>query len=229
MVQNLYLHQEVLLLALRDDKGTFSGGMFLYSVAGAMVSELLLQERIVASEDKKQIVAIVNDASTGDSLLDELLQMIRQSSKNQGLNHWVYKAASMSKLQHRIAEQLCELGVLRHDEKKILWIFTQQIYPELDGTCEDAIRERMAGVMFDDSAEPDPRTAVLVALANHGGLLRANFAPDELSQHKKRIEMLAKGDILASGATQAAIQAIQSAILVATIIPVVTTTAATSH
>jgi hypothetical protein len=87
----------------------------------------------------------------------------------------------------------------------------------------------MSNMMFDESARPDARTAVLISLASHGGLLRANFAPDELSQHKSRIEKLANGDILATGATKAAIQAVQSAILVATIIPVITTTAATSH
>lgn len=229
MVENLRLHQEVVLLALRDDKGTFAGGMFLYSIAGAMVSELLLQERIVANDDKRQTVAAISEKPTGDPLLDELLEKIVSSKKPQGLQHWVSKAASLSKLQHRIADQLCDLGVLRHDEKKILWLFTQQVYPELDGTCEDAIRARMGSIMFDESVKPDPQTAVLIALASQGGLLRANFAPDELHQHKVRIEMLAKGDILATGATQAAIQAVQAAILIATIIPVITTTAATSH
>lgn len=229
MVEDLRLHQEILLLALSDDKGTFSGGMYLYSVAGAMVSELLLQERIVANNDKQQTVAVVDETPTGDSVLDELLEQIAASKKNKGLNHWVFKAANLGKLQHRIADRLCELGVLRHDEKKILWLFTQQVYPELDGTCEDAIRGRMGSVMFDETKKPDSRTAVLIALASHGGLLRANFAPEELRQHKSRIESLAKGDILATAATQAAIEAIQSAILVATIIPVITTTAATSH
>jgi Golgi phosphoprotein 3 len=229
MVDNLRLHQEILLLALRDDQGTFSGGMYQYSIAGAMVSELLLQERIVANDDKTQTVAVVNEKPTGDPLLDELLGQIVKSTKHKGLQHWVSKAAGIPKLPHRIAEQLCDLGVLRHDEKKILWLFTQQIYPELDGTCEDAIRARMANVMFHEEAKPDAHTLVLIALASCGGLLRANFAPDELHQHKQRIDMLAKGDILATGATQAAIQAVQTAIMIAAIIPVITTTAATSH
>ncbi len=120
MVDNLRLHQEVLLLALRDDKGTFSGGMYQYSIAGAMVSELLLQERISANDDKQQTVAVTNDQPTGDPLLDELLEQVASSKKHQGLQHWVSKAAGLSKLSQRIADQLCDLGVLRHDEKKIL-------------------------------------------------------------------------------------------------------------
>ena len=228
MVAKLFLHHEVMLLAIRDDTGTFSSGMFLYSVAGAMVSELLIRQRIVAGIEKKQLVSVEDKTTTGDALLDELLQLILESKKPRPLQHWVFKAANMPKLKHRIAEQLCEMGILRHDEKKVLWLFTQQVYPELDGSYEDAIRDRMADVMFDDKVKPDGSTAVLIALASHAGLLKANFAPEELRQRKDRIKRLANGDILASGATQSAIQAVQAAIMVATIIPAMTV-ATTSH
>ena len=229
MCKKLWLHQEVLLLAIRDDNGSFSGGMYLYSVAGAMVSELLMQQRIVAGLEKKQFVGVIDKTPTGDELLDELLQEILASKKVKGLQHWVFKAANMPKLKHRIADQLCDLGILRHDEKKVLWIFTQQVYPELDGSCENAIRNRMGQVMFDETVKPDGPTAVLIALANHGGLLKSNFALEELRQYKDRIKRLATGDILAAGATQSAIQAVQAAIMVAAIIPAITVATTSSH
>ena len=43
-----------------------------FSIAGAMISELLLQDRIMVNDDKKQIVAVINDERTGDELLDGL-------------------------------------------------------------------------------------------------------------------------------------------------------------
>ena len=219
MPDKLFLHQELMLLAIRDDQGTFSGGMYLFAIGGAMLSELLLQQRIIANDDKKQIVAVIDEKSTGDPILDELLQLMVDSKKNQGMQHWVSKAAHMPKLQHRVAQQLCDLGILHHDEKKILWLFTQQIYPELDGSVEDGIRDSMAKVMFDEKAKPDARTAVLIALGHHAGLLGPNFAKEELRQHKKRVVEIASGDILATGATQATIQAVQAAIMVAAIMP----------
>jgi Golgi phosphoprotein 3 len=229
MNQKLSLHQEVLLLALRDDDGAFSGGMYLYSVAGAMVSELLMQQRIVADADQQQFVGVIDQTPTDDVLLDDLLQQILAAKKPKGLRHWVFKAASIPKLKHRIANQLCELGILRHDERKVLWFFTQQVYPELNGSYEDAIRDCMGKVMFDETVKPDGPTAILIALASHGGLLKANFAPEELHQHKNRIKQLAKGDILAAGATQSAIQAVQAAIIVAAIIPAITVATTSSH
>ena len=81
----------------------------------------------------------------------------------------------------------------------------------------------MGDVMFNEKVKPDGPTAVLIALASHGGLLKANFAPDELRQHKKRIKQLADGDILAAEATQSAIQAVQTAIFVAATVPAIMT------
>lgn len=221
-MEKLFLHQEVCLLALTDDKGTFSDGMYIYALAGAMVSELLLQERISADSSKQQIVRVVKHGSTGDEILDEVLNMIAESKKPRGLQHWVSKVAVMSKLQHRLAQQLCDLGILRHDEKKVLWLFTRQVYPEVDGSYEDAIRLRMANVMFDTKGVADGPTSVLIALASHAGLMKQNFAPVELRQHADRIKQLASGEFLAAGATQTVIQAVQTAIMVAAIIPAVT-------
>lgn len=229
MSHALPLHQEVLLLALNDRKGTFSSGLYLYSVTGAMVSELLLNEFIAAADDKDRTVSIVKDEPTGHTLLDELMGKIRSSSKPRGLSHWVSQAAKIKELPHRIAQQMCDKGVLERDDKKVLWLFTKRTYPELDGTFEDEIRERMSEVMFNAAATPDARTSVLIALASHASLLRPNFAQEELDQHSERIKALANGDILAADATRETIEAVRAAIIVATIVPMMAATVATSN
>ncbi|MDE0936210.1 MAG: GPP34 family phosphoprotein [Mariniblastus sp.] len=215
MSHPLSLHQATMLLAIRDDKGTFTSGTFLYAIAGAMLSELLLLQRIVTGSDKKQIVGVIDKSTTGDELLDEVLTLIHSSKKPRKMQHWIAKIANQPKLKHRLAQQLCQLGILRHDEKTVLWVFSQQRYPEIDGTPEDNIRQQMADVMFNENVKPDDRTAVLIAIAFHAGLLKANFSPEELRQHKKRIQQLSEGEILASKATLAAIQAMQAAVIIA--------------
>ena len=213
MPKSLSLYQETMLLAIRDDNGTFSCGYFLYAIAGTIISELLLLQRIVASSDKKQIVGVVDRNPTGDEILDEALRLIHDSAKPNNMQHWVVKIANLPKLKYRIAQQLCDLGILHHDEKTVLWIFSQQRYPELDGTYENDIRRRMADVMFNDDANPDDQTAVLIAVASHAGLLKANFSTEDLRQYKKRIQQLSQGEILATKATLSAIQAIQAAVV----------------
>jgi hypothetical protein len=213
MPKPLSLYQETMLLAIRDDNGTFSCGYFLYAIAGTIISELLLLQRIVASSDKKQIVGVVDRNSTGDEILDEALRLIHDSAKPKKMQHWVVKIANLPKLKYRIAQQLCDLGILHHDEKTVLWIFSQQRYPEIDGTYETDIRRRMADAMFNEDADPDDHTAVLIAVASHAGLLKANFSSEKLRQYKKRIQQLSQGEILATKATLSAIQAIQAAVV----------------
>ena len=228
MSNPLMLHQEVVLLALRDDKGTFASGMYLYSVAGSMLSELLLQQRIITNDDKQETVAVIDDSKTGCDILDELLAEIGQSKKHKGLQDWVYHAAQIKELNHRIAESLCDKGILKKEVGKVFFVFSRTIYPELEGSYEDAIRRRMADIMFQKDAKADSRTGVLIALALHGSLLTPNFAPDELSQHKDRIKEIAEGQHLAAGATQAAIEAVQAAMNAALIASTVATTVATT-
>jgi hypothetical protein len=227
MTKQLPLHQEVLLLALSDDKGTFNSGMYLYAVAGAMVSELMLLERIVCNDDKQQTVAVIDDSPTDHVELNELLELIDQAPRNQGLQHWVSAAAGFDGLNHRVAKSLCQEGILKPGERKILFVFSQRTYPEVDGTWEDHIRRRMADVMFHPGTEPDVRTAALIAFAYHADLLKPNFVPEELKQHRFRIKELANGNILAAGATKATIEALQAAIMTAAILPATITSAAT--
>ncbi len=217
----LLLHQEIVLLSLDDSRGSFQGSYYTYAVAGAMVSELLLQNRIQTATDKKKTVSVVSQEPTGDAILDEVLQQIVDSNKARALQTWVSRVSGIKHSVNRIAEQLVRLGVLKHDEKKILWLFNKQIYPELDGTLEDHVRRRMANVMFDAKAVLDERTTVLVALASHSQLLKANFEPVELKQHRKRIKKIAAGELLASNATLQAITAVQAAVMVACIMPAV--------
>ncbi len=229
-MSRLYLHQELLLLTLNDSKGTFEGGMYLYGVAGAVLSELLLQGRIKTSEDDKQIVTIAENSPTGDEILDEVVQLIRESAKPRPLKHWVSKVANIRELKHQIAEQLCKKGVLQKDEKKILWLFTQRIYPEANSSVEDEIRQRMGELMFQPDQKGDERTTVLVAFAKCSNVLNANFAKVELQQHRNRIEEISKGDLLATQATQATIASVQAAITAATVATTIAaTTAATAN
>jgi hypothetical protein len=219
MTKPLYLHQELMLLAIDDNGGDFASGMFSYAVAAGMINELLLQHRIQLNDKDDSKVIVVDRRPIGDELLDELFTLINETESEQTLQHWISSAVNIRDLHHRIAHQLCDLGVLKQDEKTVLWIFTRQVYPELDGTVEASICQRMAKVMFDPAASCDEKTLVLIALAKHGNLLNANFPQDRLSQHKDRIDSLARDACPLSEATKATIEAAEAAILVAIMIP----------
>ena len=226
----LLLHHEVMLLALRDEEGTAIGAMYPYAIAGAILSELAIQQRITITDNKKQLVAITPDkrapTPTSSRLLNEVIEMIETAKKPMGTKEWVAKVATMKNLKHRVAEELCDLKVLKEGEDKVLWIFPRKIYPELASKFEREIKDRMTKLMFGQTTKHDERTTLLVSLAKHAGLLPYNFDKERLKRNKDRIEKVASGDMFAARATKDAIVAVQTAIMVATMMPII---ASTSH
>lgn len=224
----LPLHEEVLLLALRDDEGTVaSGTTYQYAIAGAVLAELVLQGRVAVDESKRKKRAIVADPRpTGAPLLDECLEKMA-ATKRKGLDHWVGKFAGIGGLKHRVAERLCDRGILHEEEGKILLLFTRRIYPETDPRPEQEIVERLRRAIFTDARDVDPRTGVLVSLADATGILKVVFDKKELKARKARIAQVVNGEVMGKAAKQA-IQAMQTAVMVAAIMPAIIAST-TSH
>jgi len=214
----LFLYEEVMLLALRDEQGTIATGFVEQLVAGAILADLLLESQISIDDTKKQLVNLENDKTTGDPVIDECLEKMAAVKRRASLSTWVHRLAGIKKLKHKVAQQLCERGILRADEDKILFLFNRRIYPEINPTPEKKIIERMREAIFTDQNQLDARTVVLVSLANGSDLLRQTFGRKELKPRKKRIEKITNGD-LTGKATGEVIAACQTALIVAAIMP----------
>jgi len=226
----LFLYEEIMLLALKDEEGTIASGTnYQYALAGGILAELLLGEKITAEERKKKKYAVLKDSTPlGDSVMDECLKKIIQSKKNQQLQTWVSRFSGLKNLKHRTALKLVERGILRADEDKVLLLFTRKIYPEVDPEPERRMIERMRTAIFTDSGDIDPRTVVLISLADSTGLLKVVFDKKELKPQKKRIEQIVNGE-LTGKATKEAIQAMQAAVFVACIMPAVIASTTAGH
>lgn len=220
----LPLHEEILLLALRDEEGTIaSGTMYQYAIAGAILSELMLQERIAVDESgRKKLATVLDPRPTGAPLLDECLDKIA-AAKPKPLDHWVGRFANIKNLKHRVAERLCDRGILHEEEGKILLIFTRRTYPETDPRPEQEIVERLRRTIFTDTRDLDPRTVVLVSLADSAGILKVVFDKKELKARKDRLEQVINGDLMGKAAKEA-IHAMEAAVMVAVVIPAVMVT-----
>lgn len=223
---NLFLHEEIMLLALRDEEGTIaSGTMYQYAIGAAVLAELLLNKRIAVGEPRmKKLVNLISSQALGEALIDQCLEKISNAKRRASLQSWVSRFAGVKNLKHRVARQLCERGILRADEDKILLLFTRKIYPEVNPEPERKLIERLRQAIFTDSRDVDPRTVVLVSLANSTGLLKVVFDKKKLKGRKARIKEIIDGEITGKAAKEA-IEAMQAAIMVCCIMPTITTTA----
>lgn len=219
----LYLYEEIMLLALRNEKGTVATDYAEYAVAGAVLAELLLDQRISVDSTRKQLVDLHNTNPTGDPIIDECLERMHAVQRRASLQTWVSRLAGIKKLRHKVARQLCNQGILRADEDKVLLLFTRKIYPEINPVPEKKIVERLRAAIFTDDDALDARTVVLISLANAAGLLSETFGRKEVKARKKRIEQIVNGE-LTGKATKEIIAACEAAVMMAIFMPAFITT-----
>ena len=242
--KSLFLHEEVMLLALAEEKGTvIAEDSYRFALGGAILAELLLEKRIAVAEIKKDgrglglgawlasafaetnLVDAVSSKRIGDPVLDECLKRVATAKRRASLKTWVQRFSNMSNLKHRVAEGLCDRGILRGDQDKVLLIFTRRIYPERDSRPERRIIERLRKAIFTEARDLDPRTVVLLSLADSANLLKIPFDKKKLRSRKKRIERITNGEHMGK-ATKEAVQAAQAAVAAAAIVPMIAVSAA---
>ena len=173
----LHLHEQLMLLALRDEKGTLESKatMYAYALGGAMLAELSVKGKIRISDDKKAFVDLVDRSPFGEPVLDECLDKVATAKRRARATTWVRRFAELKRLRHRVAQGLCRRGILRDDEDKVLLFFTRKLYPTIDPVPERRLVDQLRTVIFGDPSSPDAETVIVVALANATGLLPIHF------------------------------------------------------
>ena len=163
---SLSLPEEIMLLALHDDKGTTGiESMYQYAIGGAVLTELVMRGRVRLDTSKKKWVHLVNAKPTGDPLLDECLTKLSDAKKPARAQTWVSRFAGVKNLKHRLAEGLCDRGILRADRDKVMLLLSRRIYPEIDPAPERALvvnaREARVEARFREAGEerPEPTSA----------------------------------------------------------------------
>ncbi len=222
---SLYLYEEVMLLALRDREGTIAAGtMYQYAIGGAILAELLLSNRVeIEQVRKRKFLKLTDPTPLGDLLIDECIEKVKNAKRRAVLQTWVSRFAGVRQMKHRVARQLCSRGILRMEEDDVLLIFKRKVYPEINPAPEQEVIRRLETAIFTEKTDIDPKTVVLLSLAKSAELLKVVFDKKRLKSRKARIEQIANGELTGKAAKEA-IQAMQAAVMVAVIMPMMMTT-----
>jgi hypothetical protein len=222
----LWLYEELLLLALNDEKGTpVFGVQGEFALGGALLAELLMTDRArLDGEGKQARLKLADRRRLDDELLDECLAKVKAAKRPARLPTWVTRFAQLSRLRRRASEGLVRRGILRRKEGRVLVFFPHTTFPERDAGPERELVRRLKRAITTSSARVDPRTAVLISLASNTGLLRQVFRSKderaELKRCKARIAEIAAGE--ATGrVTKQAIDAMSAALAATSIMPAV--------
>lgn len=195
------LPEDVFLLALRDN-GSISGHYLAYAFGGAILAELIMRGRLGVSGSGRKARATVLDRSPVRSpLLNQCLEKVRDSRPRR-LSAWVTVFARTRKLKHEVARSLCGRGVVRPQDVPFLFVFRRRLYPLMDrGRRRDLLDRTWSAIS--ERGEVDPRTAVLIAVADSAHLLRAAFGGKRIRPHKAHIKEIAKNDPIGVAVRQA--------------------------
>jgi hypothetical protein len=225
----LHIYEEILLLALRDKEGTILFGVhYPQALAGAILAELLLTNKAdIESSGKKKFIKLINPKPMGNELLDECIKKLATSKRPATAQNWVQRFANISRIKHKAAESLCRKGILKMEEDKVLLIFNRKIYPEVDPRPEKKLMDKIYNAIFSTGKEIDPDTIILISICHSTGILKQFFDKKKLREKKNRIKEITSGNLIGK-ATKEAVEAMQAAVMVATIIPAVIVTSAGS-
>jgi hypothetical protein len=187
--------EDLLLLMLDDETGTPAGaGTLYYPLGGAVLVELALLGRIEAEEGAGGLngpkVHAVGDGPLGDPLLQAAYDKV--ADRPRGVQTLLVEIGT--RLWEPLVDRLVERGLIRREKKRVLGVFRMNTLPAADSEHEDALRQAIRAVL-EEGAEPDPRTAAVIALLSSSGTLPMLRPPLPWSgQVHRRAKALEQGD-----------------------------------
>lgn len=221
---------ELLLLALDDETGrTLVDTTTLDSaLAGTAVLELVLDgtlevvevdggpvkrgrlRRTGRHEPSDPLLVDIADVCDGKKPKDAISSLVSWTWTNKG-----------TKLREELLEELVARGVLTHDRSKVWGLFTRERRPEADPSVEAQVRERLGAVLV-DGQQPDQRTAALVSMVSVTKLAPKLFPDRDGTELQRRADAVRESDWAAT-AVQQSIDELMTTVLVAVMIPAITT------
>lgn len=188
--------EEILLLFLDDESGKFENMYyeeFKYALAGAVLMDLALRGKIDTDLEK---LSVADATPTGEKILDGFLKEISDTSEEMNTFYWVSEIAkSGAEIRDMALGSLVERGILRVEEKKILWVIGVRRYPTVDDTQEKEVRRRLTDLLNTDEI-PTPHDVVLVSLADTFDLFPHIIGEYETKKLAPRIEQISKLDLI---------------------------------
>ncbi|MFD3540662.1 GPP34 family phosphoprotein [Streptomyces sp. NPDC058662] len=209
------LAEEIMLLSLDGASGAVRERQSVsWAVAGGLLLELVLAERVAVTG---QYLAPAGTTPTGDPLLDGRVRLIEawlRGRDKRRVTDWLTKDRTPS--LGAAFDSLRGRGLVAGEQHRAPGAAPVGRRPGTDGSYEGALRARLAAVVL-DGAEPDTRTAGLIALIHSARLHGLAFPDLPARQVAPRLAETAAGH-WASERVRTAIRDTQAAMAAVTLV-----------
>jgi len=191
------LAEDLLLLAWNPDSGRPHGAMALQltpAIGGALLLDLALRDRLRIEVD----VPRASSRPTGDALLDEVTQLLREGRRRRKLKGWVRKVGTTAR-RDQVRDRLVARGLLVAEHDRVLGLFPRTRHRLADAAEVVRLEERVREVLVGGPVR-EPRLAVLVALVGGTAVLDRLVPRRDRRDARRRAEELAEDSPVAEAA-----------------------------
>jgi Golgi phosphoprotein 3 len=204
----LTLMEEVILLGIKDKEGylSFWNDNISYALRGCILLELAFRGKIAVINEparlrfelSERLIHVVDDRKTGEVLLDEALNLMKNDKENLSIAQWIDLLSGetwnlmkisyqLKQVRERLAKGLVDKGILRTERKNFL-LFDMPTHPLSDSITKDAIVKRTLSMLVarnvqlptNDKFPADTRFKYLRSIALVAGAYAANVLENVL-------------------------------------------------
>lgn len=196
MNNQLTLSEEIFSLAVGETDGSIahtSDTAFKVALASAVLIDLSLHERI---DIDLEGIFLGNTELTLYPDLDMALTMIAKVEEKKSVAYWVEQLIQMNdELIDILLNALFRRGILKIEDKQVLWVFSARRYPLINNREVIEVKQRVRNLILSDDL-PDVRDMSIVSVLFYSGTIDMVFDEEEIIKYYKRIEMIAKMDLI---------------------------------
>jgi len=215
----LTLSEKFILIAQHPDKGRLivAGVPLYYGIAGALLMEMSLQERI---EIVDGLVVLKNDKKITDPMMSEMAGLMRQQTKRRKVRYWAYKINKRAnRFKKELLTRLDKKGVLQLERKRFLGLIPYTLtYLRDRRTRDKLIRHLRKAVLYPSSVEVTAEDVALLGLIEAAKMHKVIAEnKEELKKIRKELKKVIEESPIA-GVVAKTIKEVQAAIIVTTVV-----------
>jgi hypothetical protein len=209
----LALVEEIVLLSLDDTTGAHLPLMpqaIGYGLAGAVLADLEMAGRIAT---RTKCVEVLNAAPIGNPLLDPWLQRRVAAEKCHSIAYGLLTLSDEKRdIEQAVLDHLIERGILKRQDKKILWVIGLRRYPTVHKEERIEVKTRLARLIQSEEL-PTHFDATLISLLHGCYLISEVFGANLLDGRSARIATIADADPVGREVAAASREAIDALML----------------
>ena len=187
----LTLFEELLMLSIHEDKGTFIGwtvDRIKPGLAGAVLTELAFAGKITVTDNHR--LKVVNSDPVEDDVLNEALAVLAQSEKERKFTYWINALTQKPEKPHKqITDRLIEKGIISMEDDHLVWTVPTPLDPAINATSKFCVNNRLRGIVLAQETD-DQRDIALLSLVRACNLLDLIFLKEERRYASRQINEL---------------------------------------